>query len=111
MVAGPDRDHAAGRGRAGHPGGHVGRPLHLHAVLKAVELGEAAPETAARPPAAYTLPPARPVNAALKRGLDVVVSLLGLVLASPFLLVAAIAVKLGSRGPLLFRQQRMGRNF
>jgi lipopolysaccharide/colanic/teichoic acid biosynthesis glycosyltransferase len=57
------------------------------------------------------MPPARPVNAALKRALDAVVSLFGLVLASPFLLAAAIAVKADSRGPLLFRQQRMGRHF
>jgi lipopolysaccharide/colanic/teichoic acid biosynthesis glycosyltransferase len=74
-------------------------------------LGEAAPETVARPLLTCAMPPARPVNAALKRGLDVGVSLLGLILASPLLLAAAIAVKLDSRGPLLFRQQRMGRNF
>src|SRR4051794_75698 len=105
MVAGSHRPHAARGGRAGHPGWHVGGALHLHAVLKAAELSEAAPETVARSPAAITMPPARPVNAALKRGLDVVVSSLGLVLASPFLVAAAIAVKLDSRGPLLFRQQ------
>src|SRR4051812_30194380 len=111
MVARADRDHVAGRGRFGHPGGHVGSPFHLHLVLEGAELSEAAPETVARPLHTCAMPPARPVNAALKRGLDVGVSLLGLILASPLLLAAAIAVKLDSRGPLLFRQQRMGRNF
>jgi lipopolysaccharide/colanic/teichoic acid biosynthesis glycosyltransferase len=47
----------------------------------------------------------------LKRLFDIVVAGLGLVLASPVLLVAAIAVKLSSPGPVLFLQQRMGRNF
>jgi exopolysaccharide biosynthesis polyprenyl glycosylphosphotransferase len=46
----------------------------------------------------------------VKRATDVVGSLLGLVLLSPVLLLAAIAVKLGSRGPVLFRQQRVGRD-
>ena len=32
----------------------------------------------------------------------------GLVLSSPFLLVAAIAIKLDSRGPVFYRQQRVG---
>jgi lipopolysaccharide/colanic/teichoic acid biosynthesis glycosyltransferase len=46
-----------------------------------------------------------------KRLFDIVVSLLGLVVASPILLAVAIAVKLSSPGPVIFRQQRMGRNF
>jgi len=40
-----------------------------------------------------------------------VASGLGLVVLSPILLLAAIAVKLGSRGPVLFAQERVGRNF
>lgn len=48
-------------------------------------------------------------KAALKRGLDVVASLVLLTLLGiPMLLVAA-AVKLDSRGPALFRQTRIGR--
>jgi lipopolysaccharide/colanic/teichoic acid biosynthesis glycosyltransferase len=43
-----------------------------------------------------------------KRSLDLVASLLGLVLASPILLLVAAAVKLESRGPVLFRQERLG---
>ena len=43
-----------------------------------------------------------------KRSLDLVASLLGLVLVSPILALVAIAVKLESRGPVLFRQERLG---
>ncbi|HTI29817.1 MAG TPA: sugar transferase [Methylomirabilota bacterium] len=43
-----------------------------------------------------------------KRSLDLAASLLGLVLVSPILALVAIAVKLESRGPVLFRQERLG---
>jgi lipopolysaccharide/colanic/teichoic acid biosynthesis glycosyltransferase len=45
----------------------------------------------------------------LKRLFDVVLSGLGLVLLAPLLLGIALWVKLDSRGPVLFRQQRVGR--
>jgi lipopolysaccharide/colanic/teichoic acid biosynthesis glycosyltransferase len=45
---------------------------------------------------------------AWKRGLDVVVAVLALVLLSPLFLIAALAVRLDSRGPVLFRQERVG---
>jgi lipopolysaccharide/colanic/teichoic acid biosynthesis glycosyltransferase len=48
---------------------------------------------------------------ALKRTFDVVGSAAALVLFAPLLLGAALAVKLGSSGPVLFRQERVGRNF
>ena len=41
---------------------------------------------------------------------DVVGAALGLVVASPALALAAIGIKLEDRGPLLFRQRRVGRN-
>jgi exopolysaccharide biosynthesis polyprenyl glycosylphosphotransferase len=44
----------------------------------------------------------------LKRLLDVTGSLLGLILLSPLLLAVALAVKLTSPGPVLFRQKRVG---
>ncbi len=46
----------------------------------------------------------------LKRSLDIVGSLAGLVLLSPLLIAVGIAIRLDSRGPILFRQTRMGRN-
>jgi len=44
----------------------------------------------------------------LKRVLDVTVSVAGLVLLSPLFLVVALAVRLDSPGPVLFRQKRVG---
>jgi lipopolysaccharide/colanic/teichoic acid biosynthesis glycosyltransferase len=43
-----------------------------------------------------------------RRGFDVVVALVTLVLLSPLLLVLALAIRLGSPGPALFRQRRIG---
>lgn len=43
-----------------------------------------------------------------KRTLDLGVALVGLLLLSPVLLVVALALKVESRGPVLFRQQRLG---
>ncbi|MEL7444530.1 MAG: exopolysaccharide biosynthesis polyprenyl glycosylphosphotransferase [Pseudomonadota bacterium] len=46
---------------------------------------------------------------AAKRGFDVVVALLGLIVLSPVLVAVAIAIKLEDRGPILFVQRRLGR--
>ena len=43
-----------------------------------------------------------------KRGFDVFVAILGLVLSSPLALLTALAVRLESKGPILFRQLRVG---
>ena len=57
-----------------------------------------------------TLPPLRLSASArfLKRTLDVLVSGLGLLLLSPLFAAAALLIKLDSRGPVFFRQLRMG---
>jgi lipopolysaccharide/colanic/teichoic acid biosynthesis glycosyltransferase len=44
-----------------------------------------------------------------KRWFDAACSLLGLIVLSPLLLLAALAIKLTSRGPVFFRQVRIGR--
>lgn len=54
--------------------------------------------------------PLTPMEYAAKRTLDVVGAGLGLLLLSPLLMAAAIAIKLDSPGPILFRQQRCGFN-
>jgi lipopolysaccharide/colanic/teichoic acid biosynthesis glycosyltransferase len=56
-------------------------------------------------------PPRRPVYRLAKRALDILASVLGLLLASPLLLAAALAVRLDSPGGVFFVQQRVGRNF
>jgi len=43
-----------------------------------------------------------------KRAMDVVGSLMLLAIGSPLLLAVAVAVKLSSKGPILYRQQRIG---
>lgn len=44
----------------------------------------------------------------MKRGLDVVIASVGLVLALPALIVIAIAVRLSGEGPIIFSQTRVG---
>jgi lipopolysaccharide/colanic/teichoic acid biosynthesis glycosyltransferase len=46
----------------------------------------------------------------MSRALDVVLAAILLLLASPFLLAAALAIKLESRGAAFFRQRRVGRD-
>ncbi|RKH70113.1 sugar transferase [Corallococcus aberystwythensis] len=46
----------------------------------------------------------------LRRLIDILAVGLGLVLVSPLLLVTALAIKLDSRGPVLFRQERVGQH-
>ena len=47
-------------------------------------------------------------NRLIKRIVDIVGSLAGIILTSPIMLVAAILVKLTSPGPILFKQERIG---
>jgi len=49
-------------------------------------------------------------NAILKRVLDVVVSLALLLLMLPTLILVAVAIRCDSRGPIFYRQERVGRN-
>lgn len=47
---------------------------------------------------------------AVKRGIDIIGSLVGIVLFSPIMLITAIAIKLESKGPVIFQQTRAGLN-
>jgi sugar transferase (PEP-CTERM system associated) len=46
----------------------------------------------------------------IKRLFDVTLASVGLILSSPLMALAAIAIKVESRGPILFRQPRSGQN-
>ncbi|MFA6153088.1 undecaprenyl-phosphate glucose phosphotransferase [Mesorhizobium sp.] len=55
----------------------------------------------------------KPINdwdSVAKRAFDIVFSLIGIVVFSPVMLAAAIAIKLDSKGPVLFHQKRHGFN-
>ncbi|MEA3349281.1 MAG: sugar transferase, partial [Chloroflexota bacterium] len=51
-----------------------------------------------------------PLERFFKRTLDIVGALVGLILSAPLLLLASIAIKLDSRGPIFFTQKRAGEN-
>ncbi len=51
----------------------------------------------------------KPVNLALKRIFDIVVSSIALVLTGPIMLAAMLAIYLESGGPVVYRQTRVGR--
>jgi O-antigen biosynthesis protein WbqP len=46
----------------------------------------------------------------IKRLIDIILSLIGLVALSPIYLILIIAIKLDSKGPVLFKQKRVGIN-
>ena len=46
----------------------------------------------------------------VKRTLDIVLASVAIILAAPLLMIAAIAIKLDSAGPVIFRQRRNGLN-
>lgn len=46
----------------------------------------------------------------LKRVIDVIISGSAIIILSPILLLIAIAIKLDSKGPVLFKQKRVGKN-
>lgn len=49
-------------------------------------------------------------NAFMKRSMDIIGSLLLIILTSPIMLVTSIIIKLTSKGPIIFKQKRVGLN-
>jgi exopolysaccharide biosynthesis polyprenyl glycosylphosphotransferase len=49
-------------------------------------------------------------SAAIKRAFDLAYTTIGLLAVAPLMIVAAVAVKLDSPGPVFFRQERVGRH-
>jgi len=62
------------------------------------------------PTLVYRATPYRYTKMVLKRAADIVGAIVLILLASPVMLTAALAIKAGSRGPILFKQVRSGRN-
>jgi lipopolysaccharide/colanic/teichoic acid biosynthesis glycosyltransferase/GT2 family glycosyltransferase len=78
-------------------------------LLRALALGAGLAAGALRAGAGQAeRPPFRIHQRLIKRTLDILVSLIGLALTSPLLVLAAAAVKLDSPGPVFFIQERVG---
>jgi exopolysaccharide biosynthesis polyprenyl glycosylphosphotransferase len=58
----------------------------------------------------FTAAPDDEVLLLAKRSMDVALSVLGLIVLSPFLILSAILIRFTSRGPIIFRQTRCGLN-
>ena len=54
------------------------------------------------------VPSTDPMNALLKRMIDIVGALVGIILFSPLMLIVAALIKLSSPGPVIFKQERVG---
>src|SRR5262249_29448370 len=99
----PDRSRRAGGADRGGGRGAAGR-----ALLRTRVVGDCA--------GSRQLPPARRPGGlgsggdAVNRALDVAFAGAGLLVASPVLGVAALAIKLGNGGPVLYRQCRVGKD-
>lgn len=52
----------------------------------------------------------RTLNLILKRLIDICGSLFGLVILSPLFIIIAISIKLTSEGPVIFKQERLGKD-
>ena len=50
------------------------------------------------------------ISRGIKRGFDIVVAAIGLVLAAPIMVLTAVAVRLDSGGPILYCQERVGKD-
>jgi len=54
--------------------------------------------------------PLRGLNLFLKRAADIILSLFGIIIISPILLIVALLIKLDSKGPVFIHQKRIGKN-
>lgn len=46
----------------------------------------------------------------IKRGIDILLSFIGLIILSPLFIILIAAIKLDSKGPVLFKQKRVGKD-
>jgi len=90
-----------------------GLPVEVHIVPRFFELGSVPPGTVDSlrgiPLVHLRRPALRAFARFTKRSFDVAVASTILVACAPVLLVAAVAVRVSSSGPILFRQVRVGR--
>ena len=85
------------------------RPIHVPRTLTRGQSGLAVHWHEGRAVAPEATP-IRAVSLALKRSMDIAFSLAGLVFLSPLFLVIALCIRWTDKGPVLFRQERLGRD-
>lgn len=81
-------------------------PEMFNLMTSAVEVGQLGPVPYMR----IVRTPMQGVPFVAKRIFDVIVSLLAIIVLSPIMLVTALAVRLDSPGPIIFKQKRVGKN-
>ena len=79
----------------------------FHGSFQTIDRGKLKYSSNSRSPFTGLVPGVPPI---WKRGFDLLCIIPGLILVSPFLGIIAIAVRLTSPGPVIFRQQRVGQN-
>lgn len=91
--------------------GAAGVPVHVSSGIAGVAHQRLRSHPVAHEPF-LSLEPSRssPVGLAAKRLLDVTISAVLLIIAAPLLALAAVAIRIDSPGPAIFRQRRVGRN-
>lgn len=88
-------------------GGHV----HVSSGIGGIDHRRFITQPIAHEPLLYLEPPRMPDSGRIaKRLMDIALAGVGLLAAAPFLIVAAIAIKIEDGGPIIFRQRRVGRN-
>jgi exopolysaccharide biosynthesis polyprenyl glycosylphosphotransferase len=94
-----------------HQLSQAGIPVHLSSGLTGISRARLDNVALAHEPVVLVRPPRRSrLEAAAKRAVDIVLAAALLVLVSPVLAVAAVLIKAHDRGPVLFRQVRVGKD-
>jgi len=87
------------------------RDLLLDPGLSGIDFRRVQPLPIAHEPLLYVSSPSlSPLQVGFKRAFDIAVAATLLFVLAPLMAAIAIAIKLTDRGPVLFRQQRVGRN-
>jgi exopolysaccharide biosynthesis polyprenyl glycosylphosphotransferase len=89
----------------------VGAHVQMTSGLRGINIARIRPAPLAHEPLFYVEPVTlAPWQLATKRAIDLVLASMMLVVAAPLLALAAIGIKLDNRGPILFKQVRIGRD-
>ena len=87
----------------------AGIHVHYSLGLRGISIDRVRPLPFAREPLFYLERVSlSPLQTRIKRAIDIVGSVVFLVLFSPLMILAAIAIKLDDHGPIFFRQRRVG---